>query len=314
MRRFLWNWGVVGALLLFLLGCGVSFMTSGHAFVADGFYIASAVLFIFKFLTWEEAKSAPNKVIAYGLLITLLVLVVAIGGNHLMNASTDKPAARNSPPKEQAVEIRHPVTKEELADVLTRLKPPDSVGVSKTGFNIDVPTRYITADLKCDCVRFWLITHRPSGYVRSASQAALFVRLTNKQDARDRIDGLDVEVKEMGKWEECLRLDTAYGGMFAMNELGGSKRGTVLTDDADLAAKLVHGVIEPLGSLDGWIIVRYPKGYAPSDGLGTMRLSVHAVRAGWFSKDINPDAHPSNLLQANWKVKNVIDISAVPIE
>jgi hypothetical protein len=97
MRALLWNWVVVGAVVLFLLGTGVSFMTSGRVLAADGFFVGSAILFFVKFLTWEEGHGQAKRVIAWGLLITSLVLAIAISGNHLMNASTGKSAPKMPP-------------------------------------------------------------------------------------------------------------------------------------------------------------------------------------------------------------------------
>lgn len=86
----LWSWTVVGAIVLFLVAGGISFMTSGHPWIADGFYIAGAILFLTKFLTWEEAKPQDAKksrrVIVPGAAATLMLSALAILGNHRMNA------------------------------------------------------------------------------------------------------------------------------------------------------------------------------------------------------------------------------------
>jgi hypothetical protein len=79
---------VVGAVVLLLAGGGISFMTSPHPFVADGFFVSGAILFLAKFVTWEEAHAQANsrsKVVGMGVAITLVVLFIAIGGNHILN-------------------------------------------------------------------------------------------------------------------------------------------------------------------------------------------------------------------------------------
>jgi hypothetical protein len=90
MRDLLWNWVVVGAVVLLLVGGGINFMTSPYALVADGFFVAAAVLFLAKLVTWEEAHvqaGGRSKAIAIGVAVTLIILLVAVGGNHLLHRS-----------------------------------------------------------------------------------------------------------------------------------------------------------------------------------------------------------------------------------
>lgn len=90
MWSLLWNWIVVGAVVLLLLGGGINFMASPHPLVADGFFTAATMLFLAKFVTWEEAHNQASgraKVITLGVSISLIVLLIAIGGNHLLNRS-----------------------------------------------------------------------------------------------------------------------------------------------------------------------------------------------------------------------------------
>jgi hypothetical protein len=86
----IWNWSVVGAVVIvFLLGGGVSFMTSGHPFIADIFFVGGSALFIVRFLTWEEARQLEPKkrlkVTAWALVLTFLVFASAVAGNHRLN-------------------------------------------------------------------------------------------------------------------------------------------------------------------------------------------------------------------------------------
>ena len=87
----IWSWPVVGGILFLLLSSGVTFSTIDHSLLADLFYSASAVLFIMKFLTWEDARplDKPKRNKSYGLAIgiTLIVLCTIILGNHKLNAS-----------------------------------------------------------------------------------------------------------------------------------------------------------------------------------------------------------------------------------
>jgi hypothetical protein len=107
MREILWNWVVVGAIVLLLAGGGISFMTSPYTLVADGFFAASAILFLSKFVTWEEAHAqvgGRSKAISIGVAITLILLIIAIGGNHLLHRGSNNVAAsltpRPSPPRD----------------------------------------------------------------------------------------------------------------------------------------------------------------------------------------------------------------------
>jgi hypothetical protein len=56
----MWSWVVVGAIDLFVLGGGIAFMTTGHAWAADAFFGGGTALFLVKFWTWEEAKRQPS--------------------------------------------------------------------------------------------------------------------------------------------------------------------------------------------------------------------------------------------------------------
>src|SRR5580704_14318204 len=87
----IWSWPVVGVVVPLVLGGGIAFTTSSHPWLADVFYLAGGILFIVKFLTWEDARQldAVKRRNSYGLAIglTLIVLCVAIWGNHRLNVS-----------------------------------------------------------------------------------------------------------------------------------------------------------------------------------------------------------------------------------
>jgi len=84
------------------LAGGIAFMTSSHAWLADVFYLAGGILFIVKFLTWEDARQLDSlkRRNSYGLAIglTLIVLCAAIWGDHRLNApDQDVPRVAQSP-------------------------------------------------------------------------------------------------------------------------------------------------------------------------------------------------------------------------
>ena len=67
-------------------------MTSSHPWVADGFYLAAGLLFLGKFLTWEEASQTdPRKrlrLVAIGVTCTVVALTLAIFGNHKLSSQS----------------------------------------------------------------------------------------------------------------------------------------------------------------------------------------------------------------------------------
>jgi len=81
----------VGGILFLLLSSGVTFSTTDHPLLADLFYSASAVLFIGRFLTWEDARQLdkPRRNKSYALAIgsASVVLCGMILGNHKLGAS-----------------------------------------------------------------------------------------------------------------------------------------------------------------------------------------------------------------------------------
>lgn len=74
------------------VGTGVAFTTSGHPWIADAFYVCSAVLFVTKFLTWEDIRQQEPKrrrrANSLALAISVVVLAFAIAGNHHLNQSS----------------------------------------------------------------------------------------------------------------------------------------------------------------------------------------------------------------------------------
>jgi hypothetical protein len=89
MWQKIWSWVVVGALVLFLLAGGIAFMTSSHPWIADAFFLSGSGLFVANFLTWEDAKTPDRlkraSIIQSTLILTILILFTAIGGNHYLN-------------------------------------------------------------------------------------------------------------------------------------------------------------------------------------------------------------------------------------
>ena len=96
-----WSWAVVGSVLALLLGLWVSFMTSAHPWLGDVFLVTSAVLFLAKFLTWEEARqqtpSLRHRISLLAILITAMVSIASILGSHYLNRSKE-----NTEPKGDA--------------------------------------------------------------------------------------------------------------------------------------------------------------------------------------------------------------------
>jgi len=95
----IWSWVVVGTVIVFGLGTGVAFTTSGHPWIADAFYVFSAALFVAKFFTWEDVRQQEltrrqrANLLATGAATIILALVIA--GNHHLNRSA-KSVASNS--------------------------------------------------------------------------------------------------------------------------------------------------------------------------------------------------------------------------
>jgi hypothetical protein len=121
-----------------MLGAAVTFMTSGHPWLADVFFLLSGALFAVKFLTWEETRqqTQSQKIMSYGLAIgiTLVILCTAIAGNHWMNPirklvapiaprqSSENPA--NVPPKSEAPSSQNEKSRSEPSTKSTGKKPP----------------------------------------------------------------------------------------------------------------------------------------------------------------------------------------------
>lgn len=88
ISQWIWSWGVVGAVILAIfVGGGYAFMTSGHPYIADMFFLIGAGLFLAKFLTWElPKKHERRKLVQVGsICITVLIIIgFAIYSNHYL--------------------------------------------------------------------------------------------------------------------------------------------------------------------------------------------------------------------------------------
>ena len=96
----MWSWGVAGSIVLFALAGGIAFMTSGHPWAADGFYVLGAALFLIKFWTWEETRQQPparKRALQAGVtLLSLTIAMLALLWNHTINQAV--PESSVGPP------------------------------------------------------------------------------------------------------------------------------------------------------------------------------------------------------------------------
>ena len=84
-----WFWTVLGLVVFPFLGTGVAFMTSGHPLIADFFFLVSGLLFLFKFVTWDEVTPVLGNrklgAISLAAFATAVLIGGAIWGNHYLN-------------------------------------------------------------------------------------------------------------------------------------------------------------------------------------------------------------------------------------
>lgn len=95
----MWSWGVVGVIVPFVLAGGISFTASRDLRAADVFYVVGTVLFLIKFLTWEETRQQPPRkwlLQAFVTLMSLMLACAALFRNHAMNRAA--PAGRSAQP------------------------------------------------------------------------------------------------------------------------------------------------------------------------------------------------------------------------
>jgi len=86
--QYIWSWEVIGFILALIYGGGLGFTASQYSlYIADSFFIAGGLLFLFKFLTWEISRTKNKKKIFYTLSATFIFLVISIAvwGNHLLH-------------------------------------------------------------------------------------------------------------------------------------------------------------------------------------------------------------------------------------
>jgi len=97
----IWSWIVVSALVLLALGLWGTFLTSGHPWAADGFCVVASVLFLAKFLTWEDARkqSGPGKFWLLGgtTVLVLIFTTLALRWDHTIDQLTSAPSSQGPP-------------------------------------------------------------------------------------------------------------------------------------------------------------------------------------------------------------------------
>ena len=102
-----WSWVVVGAIIFFLLGGGLTFMTSSHPLIADAFYLASGALFTVKFLTWEDARQQERNrrrlICAFVIIAAIIVVTGAVEMNHWINKGVPTTAANDITAESKAI-------------------------------------------------------------------------------------------------------------------------------------------------------------------------------------------------------------------
>ena len=100
LARKIWNWSVVGSVVLLILGWGFTLTTSDHVPLADILYIVAGVLFAAKFITSEEAQQMRKKSKVLIVALSVATMVGMIAANHLFNSRVkiEKPAAAISTP------------------------------------------------------------------------------------------------------------------------------------------------------------------------------------------------------------------------
>ncbi len=98
MQQLAWSWPVVGGALFFIWGGALGFMTSSHPNLADAFFVVGALLFIGKFVSWEDTKKHTRRALITVVVSVSIVLMTigAIWGNHHINA-VSIPAPPNVP-------------------------------------------------------------------------------------------------------------------------------------------------------------------------------------------------------------------------
>lgn len=135
----IWSWVVVGAAITLGLATGVAFTTSGHPWIADAFYVFSAVLFVAKFFTWEDIRQQEAKrrrrANSLAVAASVVVLALAIGGNHYLNPSSTNSAAPSQTPQTNTLTQNQP--EREPAS-----KPPASSETNETKDQVRVGAQH----------------------------------------------------------------------------------------------------------------------------------------------------------------------------
>ena len=97
----IWSWIVVSTLVVLSLGLWGTFLTSGHPWASDEFFVVAAALFLAKFWTWEDTRQQPGGRKQW-LLGGMTVLVLSFTGlalrwDHTINGVSSAPILQGQP-------------------------------------------------------------------------------------------------------------------------------------------------------------------------------------------------------------------------
>src|ERR1041385_4388356 len=174
----------------------------------------------------------------------------------------------------------------DTATVTCLAKPPATI--TAQDIDINVSLKMVTPELSQNV--FWVIRDG----IKLRVPIVLFVSLTNHYKEPFKIDSLYLEAKSVGGWIDTRMADTLVNNVQGMDKkllvLQG-KNGAFSMKGDYLIPSLYDRVIQPGDTVEGWIIVEYPKGIKYGNSIGDMRISLLAAHH-WIASKTFPANPP----------------------
>jgi hypothetical protein len=214
--RQAFSWPVVGTVLGFMWGGGLTFMTSDHPILADSFYVAGTLLFVVKVVTWEETRQHRNREIIWVSVVVLTVLLTtgAMYGNHYLNRGAKDVASKQTDPPAPKEAAKGKIPEQPAPE-----QPPQPAPQPQ-----HQPKLY-TADVVMTLILpyFWGLYPTGTGVTVTPVDVILSLRIVNLQNRLASIIGFLVEAKTPARWIVLHRIPlsniTLYDGTWPLSSV-----------------------------------------------------------------------------------------------
>jgi hypothetical protein len=255
----------------------------------------------FALASWSVCKGIHNR---FGRSVAIITASVAVGvglfyGYHKL-----------SPQQAVQVTVQRVPSASEIVDELSRRLPtiitphPQPPLPSTPPFSVDMETGIMGIN-RASISPFWLVFRCWAGVVRSPSNAAIVLRITNLLSRPSILRRLSIEINSKG-WRRALRFDTRAGRLVGVG--ADLSKGVLIKDEQDLIKTIDDKEIEPFHTVKGWVLFQYPE-----EGIGPLRVVLEDTLGAAMTANLKPKAGVDSLLGGRMDKDGIIDLTSIKV-